>query len=83
MVRETALASWKHAGVSYAVATQCHDGGPLIVLVAAIGPGRRTRSGHQLRPNSNRELASQLAKWNGLTDAGRTREAEVLLGCSS
>jgi hypothetical protein len=61
------------------VAAQRQRPGPLIVLVAAVGPGRRSRTAHQVRPNDDRELADQMVKWNGLTDASRTREAELLL----
>jgi hypothetical protein len=78
-LEETPLATWQYAGVSYAVAAQSAEDGPLLILIAALGPGKRSRTAHQRRPNDERELANQMVKWNGLTDAARTREAELLL----
>lgn len=79
MPAETPLATWQHAGVAYAVAAIAVDDGPLLVVVAASGPGTFTRSAHEVRPNDAAEVAQQLTRWNAATDLERTCAAEQIL----
>jgi hypothetical protein len=77
MSAETALAHWRSADVEYGVAA-IDDGGVLVIVIAAVGPGDRQRTAHLFRPPNTAELADQVARWS-MSDDHRTIDAERLL----
>jgi hypothetical protein len=79
---ETPIAHWSAGGIEYGVCG-IDEGGVLVIVIAAIGPGDRARAAHVFRPPNTAELAGQVAQWNTSTNEERTAAAELLLGQQS
>jgi hypothetical protein len=77
MGTETPIAHWSAGGIEYGVCG-IDDGGVLVIVIAAVGPGDCERTAHLFRPPNAAELADQVTRWS-TSDDQRTLEAERLL----